>query len=303
VKQYVGLDVSQRETAVCVIDQDGKILFSRERHLPTLARLPGSSASGHLLQNGSVSRPARWRAGSGRTQAHQPSGRLHRRSPGARPLSVRLNKSDPIDARGLAELIRVGWYREVKSYTGQIVCSLLVARARLVRIRRDLENQIRGLLKEVGMLFPRAIGVNFRTQVFRLVDNDHSLRPIIDSLLALHEQVEKQQAKLDDRVRKDAKDDATTRRLMTVPGVGVDPGKDAASVDSNPRLKGRFTGLGTAAGWSVPVEARLYAISAGFGAGKSRLLGTRSPILFGLSVASEPTADFSGHFFSPIVFS
>jgi transposase len=55
-------------------------------------------------------------------------------------LSVRMTKSDPNDARGLADLIRVGWYREVrvKSDASQASRSLLVARARPVSIRRDL---------------------------------------------------------------------------------------------------------------------------------------------------------------------
>src|ERR1700752_3764432 len=100
-------------------------------------------------------------------------------------LSVRMNKSDPNDARGLAELIRVGWYREVKvkSDNSQTLRSVLVARSRLVSIRRDLENQVRSLLKEHGLLFPRAIGKQFRIRVCQLVDDEHMLRPIIDGLL------------------------------------------------------------------------------------------------------------------------
>jgi transposase len=133
-----------------------------------------------------------------------------------------MNKSDPNDARGLAELIRVGWYREVrvKSDDSQAVRSLLVVRARLVSIRRDLENQVRSLLKEIGLLFPRAIGGQFRDHVRHLLD-DHALRSIVESLLAVHEQVEQQQAALDKRVRTQAKADDTTRRLMSVPSVGV----------------------------------------------------------------------------------
>jgi len=223
VKQYVGLDVSQKETAVCVMDQEGKVLF--EGKAPSdpgaLARVIGKWAPAAERIGFETGAMASW-LWHELKRINLPVVCIDARHAHA-ALSVRLNKSDPNDARGLAELIRVGWYREVrvKSDTGQIVRSLLVARARLVRIRRDLENQIRGLLKEVGMLFPRAIGANFRIQVLRLVNNEHSLRPIIDGLLAVHEQVEKQQAKLDTRVRKGAKDDATTRRLMTVPGVGV----------------------------------------------------------------------------------
>ena len=63
-------------------------------------------------------------------------------------LSVRINKSDKNDARGLAELIRIGWYREVavKSEESQKIRAVLIARARLVSIRRDIENQVRSML-------------------------------------------------------------------------------------------------------------------------------------------------------------
>jgi transposase len=57
--------------------------------------------------------------------------------------------------------------------------------------------------------------------VRRLVDNEHVLRSIVEGLLAVHEQVEEQQAVLDKRVRMEARTDETTRRLMSVPGVGV----------------------------------------------------------------------------------
>ncbi|MDP3410136.1 transposase [Bosea sp. (in: a-proteobacteria)] len=75
-------------------------------------------------------------------------------------LSVRMNKSDENDARGLVGLVRVGWYREVKVKSGesQATRSVLVARARLDAIRRDLENQVRSMLKEYGLQFGRAIG-------------------------------------------------------------------------------------------------------------------------------------------------
>ncbi|MFC3059024.1 IS110 family transposase [Paenirhodobacter populi] len=74
-------------------------------------------------------------------------------------LSVRMNKSDENDARGLAELVRIGWCREVavKSAASQQVRSLLVARSRLVAVRCDLENQVRSMLKEYGLIFPRSV--------------------------------------------------------------------------------------------------------------------------------------------------
>jgi transposase len=138
-------------------------------------------------------------------------------------LSVRMNKSDQNDARGLAELVRVGWYREVKvkSEESQKIRAILVARSRLVSMRRDIENQIRSLIKEYGLLFPRAIGQQFRNQVGELLGDNHPLLGVISPLLVIHENVCQQQSKFDDEVRQLAKADETTRRLMTVPGVGV----------------------------------------------------------------------------------
>lgn len=82
-----------------------------------------------------------------------------------------MNKSDENDARGLAELVRVGWYREVKvkSAECQATRSMLVARSRLVEIRRDLENQTRSMLKEYGLQFGRSVGSQFRRKVWELV--------------------------------------------------------------------------------------------------------------------------------------
>ena len=71
------------------------------------------------------------------------------------------------------------------------------------------------------MLFPRAIGSAFRARVPRLLNAQHPMRSIVDSLLTVHERVEEQQAALDKKVRNIAKEDKTNRRLMSVPGVGV----------------------------------------------------------------------------------
>jgi transposase len=223
VKQYVGLDVSQKETAVCVVDQDGKVLF--EGKVPSdpgaLARMLGKRAPAAERIGFETGAMASW-LWHELKRVGLPVVCVDARHAHA-ALSVRLNKSDPNDARGLAELIRVGWYREVrvKSDESQAIRSLLVARSRLVSIRRDLENQVRSLLKELGLLFKKAIGRQFRTHVLSLLDEKHVLRSIVEGLLGVHEKVEEQQAALDKRVRTEAKSDETTRRLMSVPGVGV----------------------------------------------------------------------------------
>jgi transposase len=85
----------------------------------------------------------------------------------------------------------------------------------------DIENQVRSMIKEHGLLFRRAIGLQFRKRVIELLGDDHQLRTVIEPLLAIHDHVCQQQSKFDDEVRRLAKADETTRRLMTVPGVGV----------------------------------------------------------------------------------
>src|ERR1700758_797561 len=142
------------------------------------------------MRSASALKPARWPVGFGTNCAASgcrscASTRVTRDA----ALSVRLNKSDKNDARGLAELIRIGWHREVavKSEESQKIRAVLVARARLVSIRRDIENQVRSMLKEYGLLFSRAIGAPFRQQVVELTDVSHPLRAVVESLLSIHE--------------------------------------------------------------------------------------------------------------------
>jgi transposase len=217
MKQYVGLDVSQKETSVCVVSETGQVIFEGKaksdpgaltgllhKHAPRAERIgfeTGAMASWLWHELRRVDLPV---VCIDARHAHA-------------ALSVRMNKSDQNDARGLAELVRVGWYREVKvkSEESQRIRSMLVARSRLVGIRRDIENQVRSMIKEYGLLFRRAIGLQFRKLVTELLGERHQLCAVIEPLLLIHEQVCKQQSKFDDEVRRLAKSDETTRRLMT----------------------------------------------------------------------------------------
>ena len=223
MKQYVGLDVSQKETSVCVLDEDGRVVFegkaqSKPGALTKLIRLKAPHADRIGFETGAMSSWL-WHE---LKRVDLPVVCIDARHAHA-ALSVRMNKSDRNDARGLADLVRIGWFREVavKSEQSQQVRSMLVARFRLVSIRRDLENQMRGLLKEYGLLFSRAIGSQFRRKVHELIGADHQIQPFLEPLLVIHDQVCLQQTKLDGEVRRLAKADETTSRLMSVPGVGV----------------------------------------------------------------------------------
>ncbi len=223
MKEYVGLDVAQKETSICVIDEQGRLVFEGKAKstlgaLTELIRRRAPSAERIGFETGAM---ASWPWHELR-RVGLPVVCIDARHAHA-ALSVRINKSDKNDARGLAELIRIGWRREVavKSEESQRVRAVLVARARLVSIRRDIENQVRSMLKEYGLLFSRAIGAPFRQQVVELMGASHPLRAVVEPLLSIHEQVAREQAKLDEDVRRRARADETVRRLMSVPGVGV----------------------------------------------------------------------------------
>src|SRR5664280_2188951 len=150
MKQYVGLDVSQRETSVCVLNETGHILFEGKAKsdpgaLTALLRKRAPHAERIGFESGAM---ASWLWHELR-RLDLPVVCIDARHAHA-ALSVRMNKSDQNDARGLAELVRVGWYREVKvkSEDSQKIRAILVARSRLVAIRRtvparDRQNRFR----------------------------------------------------------------------------------------------------------------------------------------------------------------
>lgn len=268
--QYVGLDVSQKETAICVVDESGRVTFegrakSDPGALAALLAKKASRAERIGIETGAMSSWL-WHE---LKRIGLPVVCIDARHAHA-ALSVRMNKSDENDARGLAELVRIGWYREVavKSEAIQRVRSLLIARARLVTMRRDIENQVRSMLKEYGLLFPRGIAAQFQRRVAELCGDGHVLWPVLLPLLSVHGHVCRELDGIDHQVRQMARADETTRRLMTVPGVGVvtaltfrhtidDPSRfqDAASVGAylglTPRRKqsGEMDAIGHVSRW------------------------------------------------------
>jgi transposase len=87
-------------------------------------------------------------------------------------LACQINKTDRNDAFGLAQLVRMGWYREVrvKSYGSHYVRAALRVRALLVRSRCDFENQVRGLLKIFGLRLGKTGRKGFAKRVAELLE-------------------------------------------------------------------------------------------------------------------------------------
>ena len=118
--------------------------------------------------------------------------------------------------------MQTGWFKEVrvKDLDSHSVRALLASRALLVKIKRDLENQIRGLLKNVGLVIGRAKFNVFAVRAEELIENRPELIAVVGPLLKARQAIEQQTDDLDRKVLKLARHDAQVRRFMTVPGIG-----------------------------------------------------------------------------------
>jgi len=220
--QYVGLDVSLKETFVCVVDACGEVICEKSVATTpeTIAKFIEKKAPGVVrvgLESGLLST---W-LWHGLRGLGLPVVCLDARH-AASALSMQVNKTDRNDAAGLAQIVRTGWYREVevKSLACHEVRADLLGRARLVASRRDLENQMRGLLKPFGLLVGKVRGKGFEGRVRELIADAPAMAEVIDALLLARRTLCTQVARLDVRVRMLAQTITPCRRLMTVPGVG-----------------------------------------------------------------------------------
>jgi hypothetical protein len=135
---------------------------------------------------------------------------------------MQINKSDRNDAVGIARIMQCGWYKEVrvKDLDSHAIKALLVSRALLVKIKRDKENQIRGLLKNLGLVIGRAKLNFFAMRAAELAEARPELGAAVEPLLKAREAVGRQIADLDRKVLRLARNNAQVRRFMTAPGVG-----------------------------------------------------------------------------------
>jgi len=132
-------------------------------------------------------------------------------------------KTDKKDARGIAQLMRLGWFRAVhcKSASAQEVRALLTARRLLQGKLHDVEMSVRGVLRGFGLKVGATTPRTYTARVRDLVEGHEVLEAIAASLLKAREVLAEEFRSLDRRLRAIARDDDRTRRLMTTPGVGA----------------------------------------------------------------------------------
>ena len=220
---YVGLDVSHKRTHICVVGSDCEIVWR------------GVSDTHRELIAGELDR---WRAGlslvgletgsltpwlyHGLKQLDFPVVCMDARR-AADAVKARPEKTDKADARALAEMLSSGWYTRVhvKSAASHRRKALLGARDRLVRVKRQLYGQIRGLLKPFGIRISARAGTKrFDEAVRTSCNSDDVLYAGIAALLDALAAVELQITALDKMVRRIVARSKACWHLMSVPGVG-----------------------------------------------------------------------------------
>jgi len=146
MKYFAGLDVSMEETSVCIVDQDGAVVREGRAASDPAALNDYLGATGLRFERvGFESEPSSAWLYKGLSAAGLPVICMDARHTSA-PQNV---KTDRNDARGIAQIVRTGWYRlaHVRSEESQRRRVLLTSRKTLLEQRIELENQIRGSLK------------------------------------------------------------------------------------------------------------------------------------------------------------
>ena len=222
MNHYAGIDVSLECSSLCVVDANGKILrearvASEPEALIGWFRLLGFGLERIGLEAGPLSQ---WLFAAMREAGlavELLETRHVRKAFEAMPV-----KSDRNDARGIAQLMRLGWFRPVhcKSMSAQETRTVLTARKLVQSKLRDVENSLRGILRGFGLKVGKTTECGFAGRIEELVAGHPHLEVIARALLSVRAVLRTEFAAFQKQTRKMAQSDARTRLLMSTPAVG-----------------------------------------------------------------------------------
>lgn len=222
MKHYAGLDVSVKETSICVLDETGAICHEIKvpSHPDDLVQTL-KNPEWRLVRIGLEAGPLSQWLFSGLAEAGLPAICIETRHAKAF-LKAQVNKTDRNDARGIAQMMRVNLFRpvHVKTLTSQKRRALLTARKLLQEKAIAIENDIRGLLRNFGLKVGIVGTVGFDDRIRDLVDDIPDLGEIMEPLLAARQKLRETFMVLHRKLLSIVRDDEICRRLMTIPGVG-----------------------------------------------------------------------------------
>ena len=248
---YAGIDVSLELSSVCVVDSSGKIVREVKVASEPEALLQHFAALGlPVTRVGLEAGPLSQWLRAGLVDAGLEVVLLETRHVKA-ALSAMPVKTDRKDARGIAQLLRMGWYRpvHVKSTDAQAVRALLVGRKLLQAKLLDIELSIRGILRGYGLKVGAVSRGRFEARIRDLIEGHDMLATVIGAMLQARAALWNEFTRLHRTMLKIARADPVCQRLMSAPGVGAlvavtyrsavdDPGRFAKS-----RTVGAYFGL------------------------------------------------------------
>ncbi len=223
MEYYAGIDVSLETASLCVVDATGRIVreakvASETEVLINWFRDLGFAVTRIGLEAGPLSQ---WLY-AGMRDAGLMVELLETRHVRA-AFKVMPVKTDRKDARGIAQLMRLGWFRPVhcKSLPAQEVRALLTVRKLLQTKNHDVEMSLRGVLRGFGLKVGPTTPRTFEGRVCELIASHPTLSVVAEALLAARATLFAEWQKLEKRLRSLAREDRRVRLLMTAPGVGT----------------------------------------------------------------------------------
>jgi len=219
---FAGLDVSVKDTSVCIVDSTGKIIREvKVASEPDALLAVLTNPAYHFNRIGLEAGPLSQWLFSALADAGLPVICVETRHMRA-VLQAQINKTDRNDARGIAQMIRAGLYRpvHVKTLRSQKLRMLLTHRKLLQAKAIAIENDLRATLRNFGLKVGVVGTVKFEARVKELVENFPDLVALVEPLLVVRRVLREQISLLHRRVLAAVRDDEVCRRLMTVPGVG-----------------------------------------------------------------------------------
>jgi len=219
---FAGLDVSVKETSVCIVDDAGKIVREVRVASEPEALLQVLANNAYRFKRiGLEAGPLSQWLYSVLAEAGLPVICVETRHMRA-VLKAQINKTDRNDARGIAQMMRVGLYRpvHVKTLRSQKLRMLLTHRKLLQSKAIAIENDLRASLRNFGLKVGMIGTVKFEARIRELVGNLPDLAVLVEPLLIVRRVLREQLGILHRRVLAIVRDDDVCRRLMTIPGVG-----------------------------------------------------------------------------------
>jgi transposase len=219
---FGGLDVSVKETSICIVDDTGRIVkevkvASEPEALLKVLGKPAYRFKRIGLEAGPLSQ---WLFGA-LAEAGLPVICVETRHMRA-VLQAQINKTDRNDARGMAQMMRAGLYRpvHVKTLRSQKLRMLLTHRKLLQSKAIAIDNDLRGTLRNFGLKVGVVGAVKFEARIKELVESFPDLAELVEPLLTVRRTLREQIGILHRRLLAVVRNDDVCRRLMTIPGVG-----------------------------------------------------------------------------------